>query len=96
MVQYSMQECDINIDGEIDRDEFTKFIQKVTSDTVIVVSQKLIISLMVAPAIALVTKKATEGIPGVGRVVQRLPNAAYASLVTLAVVMFQRSELDIN
>ncbi|GAB2217057.1 hypothetical protein Droror1_Dr00000215 [Drosera rotundifolia] len=95
-VREIMEECDINIDGEIDRDEFTKFIQKVTSDTVIVVSQKLIIALMVAPAIALVTKKATEGVPGVGRVVQRLPNAAYASLVTLAVVMFQRSELDIN
>ncbi|GAB2270856.1 hypothetical protein Dimus_005720 [Dionaea muscipula] len=94
-VRAMLEEFDINLDGELDRDEFTQFIQKLTSDTVIVVSQKLIITLMVAPTIALVTKRATEGVPGVGKVVQRLPNSAYASLVTLAVVLFQKADPDI-
>lgn len=50
------------------------------------VSQGLIISLVVAPTVAIATKKATEGVPGVGKVVQKLPTSVYASLVTLAVV----------
>ncbi|KAF8098491.1 hypothetical protein N665_0265s0002 [Sinapis alba] len=79
-------DCDINMDGEIDREEFVKFIELLTSDTFAVVSQGLIISLIVAPTVAIATKKATEGVPGVGRVVQKLPTSVYASLVTLAVV----------
>lgn len=85
-----MQECDINFDGEIDREEFLKFIKRITADTFTVVSQGLIITLVVAPTVALATKRATEGVPGVGKVVQRLPNSIYASLVTLAVVTFQK------
>lgn len=85
-----MQECDINLDGTIDHDEFCDFIQKMTADTFTVVSQKLILTLVVAPTVAMATKRATEGVPGVGKVVQRLPNALYASLVTLAVVWFQK------
>lgn len=45
----------------------------------------------VAPTVALLTKRATEGVPVVGKVVQKLPTAVYASLVTLAIMMFQRS-----
>lgn len=84
----------MNLDGEIDRDEFFGFIQKMTADTFSVVSQKLIVTLVVAPSVAVATKKATEGVPGVGRVVQRLPNSVYASLVTLAVVWFQNMGND--
>ncbi|CAE5962834.1 unnamed protein product [Arabidopsis arenosa] len=79
-------DCDINLDGEIDRDEFVKFIEQITAETFNVVSQGLIISLIVAPTVAIATKKATEGVPGVGKVVQKLPTSIYASLVTLAVV----------
>lgn len=81
----------MNLDGEIDREEFVRFIQQLTSDTFIVVSQGLLISLVVAPTVAMATKKATEGVPGVGKVVQKLPTSIYASLVTLAVVWFQSS-----
>ncbi|XP_052194798.1 uncharacterized protein LOC127802808 [Diospyros lotus] len=88
-VRAMMQDYDLNLDGELDREEFAKFIQQLTADTVIAVSQGLIITLAVAPVVALMTKKTTEGIPGVGKVVQRLPNSVYASLVTLAVVTFQ-------
>ncbi|KAJ1395456.1 EF-hand domain [Sesbania bispinosa] len=93
-VRQIMKECDINLDGVIDRDEFFAFIQQMTADTVTVVSQKLIVTLVVAPTVAVATKKATEGVPGVGRVVQRLPNSVYASLVTLAAVWFQKMGQD--
>ncbi|XP_027113542.1 uncharacterized protein LOC113761557 [Coffea eugenioides] len=90
-VRALMQECDINLDGELNREEFVKFIQQLTKDTFITVSQGLIITLAVAPTVALVTKRTTEGVPGVGKVVQKLPNSVYASLVTLAIVLFQKA-----
>ncbi len=69
-----------------------KFIEELTTHTLIAVSQGLILTLVVAPAIAMATKKATEGVPGVGKVVQKIPNSIYASLVTLALVLFQKSQ----
>ncbi|KNA08565.1 hypothetical protein SOVF_161130 [Spinacia oleracea] len=86
-----MQKCDVNLDGELDREEFVKFMMELTADTFNTVSQGLIISLVLAPTVALATKRATEGVPGVGKVVQKLPNAIYASLVTLAVVAIQNA-----
>lgn len=93
-VRALMQECDINLDGELDREEFVKFVRQLTKDTFITVSQGLIITLAVAPTVALLTKRTTEGVPGVGKVVQKLPNSVYASLVTLAVVLFQKAVED--
>lgn len=90
-----LQECDINLDGEIDREEFGAFIQELSVDTFIVVSQGLLLTLVVAPTVAIATKKATEGVPGVGKVVQRLPNSLYASLITLAIVLFQKSSQEV-
>ncbi|XP_058225102.1 uncharacterized protein LOC131334203 isoform X2 [Rhododendron vialii] len=90
-VRAMMQVHDINLDGELNREEFAKFIKELTADTFSTVSQGLIITLAVAPTVALLTKRATEGVPVVGKVVQKLPNAVYASLVTLAIMMFQRS-----
>ncbi|XP_010528683.1 PREDICTED: uncharacterized protein LOC104805728 [Tarenaya hassleriana] len=90
-----MKDCDMNLDGEIDREEFVRFIQQLTADTFTVVSQGLIISLVVAPTVAMATKRATEGVPAVGKVVQKLPNAVYASLVTLAVVWFQTTQGEV-
>ncbi|XP_055807760.1 uncharacterized protein LOC129876370 isoform X1 [Solanum dulcamara] len=90
-VRALMQECDINVDGELDREEFVKFIRKLTKDTFVIVSQGLLITLAVAPTIALLTKRSTEGVPHVGKVVQKMPNSVYASLVTLAVVLFQQA-----
>ncbi|TKY68801.1 hypothetical protein E2542_SST05061 [Spatholobus suberectus] len=86
--------CDINLDGEIDRNEFFDFILQMTADTFTVVSQKLIVTLVVAPTVAVATKRATEGVPGVGRLVQKLPNSVYASLVTIAAVWFQKKALE--
>lgn len=90
-VRALMQECDMNLDGELDHEEFVKFVKRLTKDTFIIVSQGLIITLAVAPTVALLTKRTTEGVPGVGKVVQKIPNAVYASLVTLTVVMFQKA-----
>ncbi|ERN15674.1 hypothetical protein AMTRI_Chr03g144640 [Amborella trichopoda] len=84
-----METFDFNQDGVLDREEFYDFIQKLTSDTLTLVSRNLIIALVVAPAMALMTKRATEGVPGVGKVVQKMPNAIYASLITLGVVLVQ-------
>ncbi|OIW01071.1 hypothetical protein TanjilG_14254 [Lupinus angustifolius] len=90
-VREIIKNCDINIDEEIDRDEFYSFIHEMTSETFSYVSQKLILTLVVAPTIAVATKRATEGVPGFGRVVQRLPNSVYASIVTLAAIWFQNT-----
>uniref|UniRef100_A0A7N0UJ18 EF-hand domain-containing protein n=2 Tax=Kalanchoe fedtschenkoi TaxID=63787 RepID=A0A7N0UJ18_KALFE len=90
-VKAAMEACDMNLDGELDREEFAKFIQQLTADTCVIVSQKLLITLVVAPTVAMATKKATEGVPGVGKVVQKLPASVFASLVTLAIVFFQQS-----
>ena len=93
----NVQNCDMNSDGEIDQDEFCRFIMKMTADTFTVVSQRLIFTLAVAPTVATVAvakKRATERVPGFGKVVQRLPNPVYASLVTLAVVWFLRFGKD--
>ncbi|KAI5647630.1 hypothetical protein M9H77_33635 [Catharanthus roseus] len=90
-VRILMQECDINLDGELDREEFIRFIQQQTKDTFITVSQGLIVTLAVAPTVALLTKRTTEGVPVVGKVVQKVPNSVYASLVTLAIVIFQNA-----
>ncbi|MBA0803447.1 hypothetical protein Gohar_013656, partial [Gossypium harknessii] len=92
---YMHMECDFNLDGELDHEEFVEFIQRLTTDTLIVVSQGLIVTLVVAPTVAMTTKKATEGVPGVGKVVQKLPNSIYASLVTLAIVLFQTSREEV-
>ncbi|XP_047318352.1 uncharacterized protein LOC124921706 [Impatiens glandulifera] len=90
-VKALIHECDINLDGEIDRVEFGRFVQKLTSNTIVMVSQGLIITMAIAPTVAILTKRATEGVPGVGKVVQRLPNSVYASLVTLAIIVFQNA-----
>lgn len=79
------------MDQEIDREEFMKFILLLTSDTVITVSQGLVLTLVVAPTVAVVTKKSTEGVPGVGKLVQKLPASVYASLITLAALSFQNA-----
>ncbi|KAL2319379.1 hypothetical protein Fmac_028348 [Flemingia macrophylla] len=89
-VREVMENCDINFDGRIDRDEFFNFILLMAADTFTIVSQKLIVTLVVAPTVAVATKRATEGVPGVGRLVQRIPNSIYASLVTVAAVWFQK------
>ncbi|GAB4844207.1 hypothetical protein Ancab_037573 [Ancistrocladus abbreviatus] len=95
-VRAMLEENDINLDGELDRDEFVKFMQKLTTETIALVSQGLIVTLIVAPTVALVTKRATEGVPGFGKVVQSIPNSVYASLVTLAVVLLQNTNSDVN
>ncbi|CAN0913439.1 hypothetical protein LINGRAHAP2_LOCUS27926 [Linum grandiflorum] len=87
-----IKECDINLDGGLDREEFAKFMQQLTAETIVVVSQGLLVTLVVAPTVAMATKRATEGVPGVGKVVQKVPNSVFASLVTLAVVWFQHSD----
>ncbi|KAL6493923.1 hypothetical protein OROGR_031832 [Orobanche gracilis] len=85
-----MQEFDINLDGELNREEFAKFVRRITKDTFISVSQGLIVTLAVAPAVALLTKRTSENVPGVGKLVQKIPNSVYASLVTLVIVALQQ------
>ncbi|KAB2627010.1 hypothetical protein D8674_020628 [Pyrus ussuriensis x Pyrus communis] len=89
-VREMMKESDLNLDGEIDREEFAKFIEYLTADNLVVLDQ-LILTLIAAPAVAMATKTVTEGVPGIGKVVQRLPDSVYASLVTLTVVLFQQA-----
>ncbi|RLM65148.1 uncharacterized protein C2845_PM16G18980 [Panicum miliaceum] len=86
-----MDEYDVNLDGLLDREEFAEFIRKLTADSLCSISLKLVITLVAAPALAMATKRATEGVPGVGKVVRKMPNALYASAITLGVVLVQKS-----
>ncbi|KAF5195296.1 Calcium-binding ef hand family protein [Thalictrum thalictroides] len=95
-VKAAIEAYDVNLDGELDREEFAGFIKKLTSDMLSTVSQGLIIALVAAPTVALLTKRATEGVPGVGKVVQKIPSSVYASLVTLAIVFLQKEGMDVE
>ncbi|XP_073060549.1 uncharacterized protein [Primulina eburnea] len=90
-VKILILESDMNLDGELDRVEFVNFILHITRDTFVTVSWGLIISLVAAPTLALLTKRTTENVPGVGKVVQKIPNSVYASLMTLVVVALQQN-----
>lgn len=89
---FILQECDLNLDGELDREEFRKFIHQLTKDALILVSQGLIITMAVAPTVAILTKRSTEGVPVIGKVIQKVPSSVYASLVTLAILLFQNAK----
>ena len=87
----NMQNCDDNKDGQINRDEFFGFIQQMAPETFNVVRKKLVATLVVAPTVAATTKKATEQVPGFGKLVQRLPKVVYAALLTILTVWFQET-----
>ncbi|KAK1425034.1 hypothetical protein QVD17_20377 [Tagetes erecta] len=86
-----MKECDMDLDGGLNREEFEEFVKRLTADTFVYVTQGLIITLAVAPAVAIATKRTTEGVPGVGKVVQKLPTSVYASLITLGIMLVQKA-----
>lgn len=90
-VQEMMQTFDLNLDGQLDREEFSEFIKKFTANIMTKISQNMLIAMVAAPLIALMTKRATEGVPRVGKVVQKIPNAVYASVITAAVVLIQKA-----
>ena len=85
------QEFDIDMNGLLDREEFAEFIRKLTAESLCAISLKLIITLVAAPALALATKRATEAVPGAGKVVHKVANAIYATAITMAAVLIQRS-----
>jgi hypothetical protein len=89
-----MQEYDFDFNNRLDREEFAEFIRRLTADSLSNISMKLLISFVAAPTVALMTKRATERVPGVGPVVQRVPNSIYASIIALGVVLAQRSGDD--
>lgn len=86
-VQAMVEIFDTNNDGFLDREEFARFIEKFTSRIAKKVGRTLLIFAIAAPALAIATKRATEGVPHVGKFVRRVPNGVYASLVT-AIVLF--------
>ncbi|RDX89828.1 hypothetical protein CR513_28383, partial [Mucuna pruriens] len=86
--------CDMNSDGQIDRDEFFGFIQQMAPETFNVVHKKLIATLVAAPTVAVATKKAIGGVLGVGKLVQRLSKPVYASIMTIAALWFQENGQD--
>ncbi|CAH9118204.1 unnamed protein product [Cuscuta europaea] len=61
-----IKKCDLNLDGELSRNEFLSFIRQLTKETVFTVSQGLMIYFALAPRVARITRKKTEGIPYVG------------------------------
>ncbi|KAI3764617.1 hypothetical protein L2E82_14628 [Cichorium intybus] len=90
-IRILMKECDMDLDGGLNREEFEEFVKRLTADTIVYVSQGLVITLVVAPTVAIATKRSTEGVPGIGKVVQKLPTSVYATLITLGVMMIQKA-----
>eukprot|EP00249_Psilotum_nudum_P004845 c18332_g1_i1 orf=266-754(+) len=80
---------DANQNGVLDREEFASFIESFTSKVAKRVSQNFLIFTVAAPALALLTKRATENTPGVGKVVRKIPNAVFASVVTAFVLLLE-------
>ncbi|XP_028751231.1 uncharacterized protein LOC114711044 [Neltuma alba] len=77
-VKQVMEECEVNRDGKTDRDEFYEFIKRMTEDTFIRISQGLIVTLVVAPMVALATMRAIEGLPGsIGKIAKKIPKSLY-------------------
>ncbi|RWR87267.1 EF-hand domain-containing protein [Cinnamomum micranthum f. kanehirae] len=95
-VKTLMETYDTNQDKQLNREEFAEFIQQLTAETLTVVSRNMIVAVVVAPMVALMTKRATEGMPGVGKVVQRIPNSIYATIITLGVVLLQNSGEEVE
>ncbi|KAL0547934.1 hypothetical protein IC582_012373 [Cucumis melo] len=92
-IEKVIKDSDKNKDQVINREEFLEFILHLTTDAYVTVRERVpILTLVVAPTAAIVTKKSTEGIPGVGKLVQKLPTSAYALLVTVVAVTFQNSK----
>lgn len=82
---------DTNKDGFLDKEEFSKFIGKFTSEIAENVGRTILIFSIAAPALAFATKRATENVPHVGKIVRRVPNAVYASVVTAAILLMERA-----
>ncbi|KAI5064052.1 hypothetical protein GOP47_0020722 [Adiantum capillus-veneris] len=90
-VQEMLKTFDTNKDDALDREEFAAFIPKFTSKVAKKVGRNILIFVVAAPALAFATKRATEGLPRVGKFVQRIPNAVYASIVTAVVLLVERA-----
>ncbi|MCO5564095.1 hypothetical protein L7F22_017751 [Adiantum nelumboides] len=90
-VQDMLKTFDTNKDDALDREEFAAFIHKFTSKVAKRVGRNILIFVVAAPALAFATKRATEGLPRVGKFVQRIPNAVYASFVTAVVLLVERA-----
>ncbi|XP_078162940.1 uncharacterized protein LOC144558098 [Carex rostrata] len=89
-----MEEYDFDFNKRLDREEFAEFIRKLTADSLCHISLKLVITFVAAPLVGLMAKRATEQVPRVGPVVQRVPNSVYASIIALGVVLAQKSGDD--
>ncbi|GAA0166221.1 calmodulin-related [Lithospermum erythrorhizon] len=90
-IKAEIEKFDINHDGELSREEFARFISQVTRETILTAGRRLLITMVIAPTIASLSKKRAEGVPGVGKLVQKTPHPIYASFVTFSVLLFQRA-----
>jgi hypothetical protein len=75
----------------LDRGEFTAFIRRFSSNVVHEVQKNLLIFAVAAPTLAFATKRATEDVPHVGKIVKKIPNGVYASLVTAFIILIQKT-----
>ncbi|CAM6109253.1 unnamed protein product [Calypogeia fissa] len=86
-----LEEHDTNKNGYLDREEFAAFLQKFTKTVVTGVTTGLLVY-AAAPLLAMLAKRATESLPRVGPVVQRIPNFFYATVVTTAVTILHHQK----
>ncbi|EFJ27075.1 hypothetical protein SELMODRAFT_172574 [Selaginella moellendorffii] len=89
-VQEMLDLYDTNRNGVLDRKEFMGFVEKFTGNLAMRLSKNILIFSIAAPCLALLTKSATERVPGVGPVVKKIPSALYASLITTAVAVVSK------
>lgn len=63
----SLQSYDVNLDGQLNREEFEGFIQELSKEALTIIRGNVILELIVVPMVALVTKRAQRGFPEWGR-----------------------------
>ncbi|KAJ7569661.1 hypothetical protein O6H91_01G087700 [Diphasiastrum complanatum] len=86
-VQEMLKTFDTNQNGLLDRSEFNLFVKKFTANVASRISKNILIFSILAPGLAVFTKRATEKVPGVGPVVCKVPSAVYASLITTVIAV---------
>ncbi|KAK1284915.1 hypothetical protein QJS10_CPB20g01109 [Acorus calamus] len=82
-------------DGALDEDEFHGFIlQRIQKDLRKYLVNKILISIIAAPAMALFAKNTADKVPLIERVVEKVPTQAFVPVCAVGIVLLQDVRVD--
>eukprot|EP00250_Pteridium_aquilinum_P032139 c45079_g1_i1 orf=186-677(+) len=84
------QKFDKNKDEELSKEEFALFMETFTSKILGTLGRTFLVLCILAPALAFLAKRGTEGLPRVGNFVRGIPFFVYTSLVTAGLILAER------